>query len=392
MKTYAIRSALIGAVGAALALSVGDAAAASFTFINIADTSEEGPFQVAGFGVPALNNSGTVAFSGLLRAGGSGIFTSSGGRITTLYDTSGPFSRLLDYPPLTINDSGTVAFTARLDTGLRGVFTGSGGPTTTIVNSSGPLGEFFFSPSLNERGTVAFGAAGGIFTSSGGPITTIAEPSGPLGFASEHVLNDSGTVAFLGGRDTGGEGIFTGSGGAITTIADTSGPFDFFDDPLSGCFVCPRVLSFNDSGTVAFFAGLDTGGAGIFTGSGGAITTIADSSGPFGGFSGPALNDSGTVAFLAGTAVTGKFGLFIGPDPVADEVISVGDPLFGSTLRRLILPAEGLNNNGQIVFLYELANGLGGIALANPRAIPEPGTLALLGLSLLGLGLTRRCL
>jgi hypothetical protein len=114
-----------------------------------------------------------------------------------------------------------------------------------------------------------------------------------------------------------------------------------------------------------------------------------DSSGPFAFFfTEPSINDSGMVAFLGGLD-SGGFGIFAGPDP-ADEVIRLGDQLLGSTVTRLILHPDGFNDSGKIAFQYFLANGLTGIALATPRATPEPGTLALLGLGMLGLGFTRR--
>ena len=374
-------------LAAALALSVGNAAAAPFTFINIADT-QTGPFQVAGLGAPSLNDSGTVAFDGLLRAGGSGIFISNGGHPTTLYDTSGPFRRLLQYCCVSLNNSGTVAFSADLDTGGVGIFTGSGGPTTTISDNR----THFIPTVINDSGTVAFmrfGVGGGIFVGSGGPITTIADSSGPIESITPFPsLNDSGTVAFSASLDTGGEGIFTSSGGLITTIADSSGPFDSFIPPNPEAE--DLFISLNDAGTVAFSASLDTGARGIFTGSGGLITTIADSSGPFAFFfAEPSINDNGLVAFLAATDM-GSVGLFVGPDPAADEVISIGDRLFGSTVTRLILHPDGLNDSGQIAFSYFLADTRNGIALADPRAISEPGTLALLGLGLGALRFTRR--
>jgi PEP-CTERM motif len=380
-------------LAAVLALSIGKVAAAHFTIINIADTSDDGLFLSAGLGVPSLNDSGTVAFAGILRASGgvasgSGIFTSKGGPITTLYDTSGPFRRLMSYCCASLNNNGTVAFFGTLDTGGDGIFTGSGGPTTTIFEGPG-VDPFASAPVINDSGMVAFRFLGGgsILLGSGGPLTTIADTSGPFASIALPSLNDSGTVAFAATLDTGGDGIFISSGGLITTIADSSGPFDSFIRPNPE--VEDLFISLNNAGTVAFSASLDTGARGIFTSSGGLITTIVDSSGPFAFFfAEPSINDSGMVAFLGGLD-SGGFGIFAGPDP-ADEVIRLGDRLLGSTVTRLILPPDGFNDSGQIAFQYFLANGLTGIARADPRAIPEPGTLALLGLGVAGLGFARR--
>jgi len=372
-----------------LALSAGNAAAAPYTFTNIVEGN------LSDLNDPSFNDSGTVAFAALGREIHTGIFTGSGGPITTLYDESGPFNDLFFLTQTgtpSLNDNGTVAFVAGLDVGGEGIFTGSGRPPTTIVDTSGPFANVS-DPSLNNSGTVAFrgqlDAGGqGIFTGAGGAITTIADSSGPFTtFVVAPDINDSGTVAFVASLDVGGQGIFTGSGGAITTIADRRGPFDFFIPPVGTFF----FISLNNSDTVAFWAHLDRGGQGIFTGSGGPITTIADSSGPFQSFSKPVINDSGTLAFAA-SLDAGAVGLFIGPDPLTDEVIRLGDPLFGSTLRGLELFDEGLNNSGQIAFRYFLDDGRIGIARADPLVtpVPEPGTLGLLAAGLLGAVLSGR--
>ncbi len=95
--------------------------AIQYTFTKIADTS--GPFS--GFFEPSINAGGTVAFRANLDAGGQGIFTGSGGPVTTIADTSGPF--LLFDPLPSINAAGTVTFVAALPGGGQGIFTGSGG-------------------------------------------------------------------------------------------------------------------------------------------------------------------------------------------------------------------------------------------------------------------------
>ena len=421
-------------LAAALALSVGNAAAVPYSFTNITTF-----FCCGILGGPSVNNGGTVAFgvftgidlgiftardrpttmehegsgalSGIalvpssLNASGTlafparhtplvdreGIFTGSGGPITTIADTSGPFFFGPNGDPsLSLNDNGTVAFgAANPDTGEQGIFTGSGGATTTIADTSGPFSDVF-SPSLNESGTVAFLALlktgeQGIFTGSGGRTTTIADSSGPFsrffgGFVGGPSLNDSGTVAFVGVLDTGEQGIFTSSGGAITTLYDTSGPFAGFG-----------ALSLNDNGTVAFAASLDTGEEGIFTGSGGPTTTIA-SGGMFDFLflDSLSINNNGTVAF--GRGGDSLSGIFIGPEPFADDVILERDALFGSSLSFASMSTQSLNDAGQISFLYQLDDGRAGVARADPLVIrvPEPGTLFLLVAGLLAAVLWRK--
>lgn len=377
-------------LAAVLTLPVSNAAAVPYTFSKLYDSS--GSFN--DFGLPSLNNSGTVAFAADFDTGGSGIFTGRGGPTTTIVDTSGPFDHFGGY---SLNNNGTVAFQAFLGTEDRsgGIFTGSGGPRTTIVTVQGE--DAVHNLSINDNATVAFLASlqvaefRSIFTGSGGPLRTLYDAE----FVDFVPFNDSGTVAFVAFLGPSDDGIVTGSGGPTTTIAARSGPFTSF---FSGDENPQAAYVLNDSGTVAFVVGLDTGefDFGLFTGSGGPITTIADNSGPFSFFGGGAgehpgfsLNNSGTVAFRA-FLDTGAFGIFTGPDPLADEVISLGDSLFGSTVTDILIRDESLNDAGQIAFFYELADGRTGIALADPRAILEPGTLALLGLGLAGLGLTRR--
>ena len=123
------------------------------------------------------------------------------------------------------------------------------------------------------------------------------------------------------------------------------------------------------------------------------MTTIADISGPFSSFGSnsfifgqPLINDTGTVAFLA-RLDAGGFGIYTGDGSDTREVIGSGDVLFGSTVTTLQVSPTSLNDNGQVAFYYELANGTTGIAVANP--VPEPSASLLAALSL-GLGLTWR--
>ena len=276
---------------------------------------------------PGINDSGTVAFVAVPYSGGEGIYTGSGGAISTVAFTGGPF--LLLYTPV-INTTGTVAFKGMMDDNTRGVYSIAGGTTTTIADSSGTFNTF------------------GDFVS----------------------LNDTGTVAFLANLDnSGGSGIYTGSGGTMTTIAQTGGEF-------SGLTTSP---SMNDSGTVAFLANLTAGGSGIFTGSGGATTMIADTSGSFSGLGAPIINNSGSV-FFGALLHSGGLELYIDSNPI----IGSGDALDGSTVTNLNYSLGNLNDNGSFVFYAELADGRSGLYVAN--VVPEPSSFVLLaGGGLLGL-------
>ena len=188
-------------------------------------------------------------------------------------------------------------------------------------------------------------------------FTRIADTSGPFSFVGIPSLNAEGTVAFHAGLDTGGgkifDGLYAGRGGPITTIADTSGP-------ISGFAGFP---SLNAGGVVAFFARLDAGGEGIFTGNGGPPNLIADTSGPFSGLGGvPSINAGGTVAFFAGLEVGGA-GIFTSSGGPITPIADTSGPLEGFS------PVASINAGGTVAFLASLdAGGVSILTGAHPSA------------------------
>ncbi|WP_446385630.1 DUF7453 family protein [Coleofasciculus chthonoplastes] len=66
----------------------------------------------------------------------------------------------------------------------------------------------------------------------------------------------------------------------------------------------------------------------------------------------PIINNKGAIAFEA-VLDTGEYGIFTGADPVADKVIAIGDPLFGSTVTSLGVSDKGFNDAGQVAFLAQ---------------------------------------
>lgn len=116
---------------------------------------------------PSLNDNDRVAFvagKDGIDGGVFGIYTGNGGTLTTIADLSGPFSYLGDfdlYQP-SINDSGMVAFSGALDAGGGGVFIGDGTVTRKVVGVGDALfgsivtGAGVSLNSLNDSGQVAF--------------------------------------------------------------------------------------------------------------------------------------------------------------------------------------------------------------------------------------------
>ena len=376
-------------LGCVLLAAIITNAKAGYTFTFVADST--GPFR--DFSPVSLNRSGTVAFVARFDGSGAGVFTGNGGALTTIATAATPpFGN--PFNPPSINQAGTVAFLGDLGGAIGdGIFAGNGGPLVTIADTAGQFRNFVsgYSVSINATGTVAFTASldiggGGYFASTGGVVTPIFLNTPTLHPDFNVALNDAGTIAFRAyfGQSSTPNGIVTASGGSVTTIVDSTGPLNYFG----------TAPSLNNAGTVAFAAGIggqDGGVFGIYKGSGGALTTIADISGPFsylGDFfvNQPSINGAGNVAFVANLDAGGG-GLYIGDGTATSEVIGVGAALFGSTITGFLISPTSLNDSGQVAFVYGLANGTTGIAIANP--VPEPSASLLLT-ALFGVGLLRR--
>lgn len=344
------------------------AAAPAYFFEKITDSN--GPLKNFSSGGAAINSDGVVGFMGTLADNDNGIFRSFGGSITTIAVAGGSLSNAFAGSP-SINDAGTVAFYNGFVGGPGGVFSGGGGRITTIASTTGAFSDFdpVTYPAINASGAVVFSATlrtggNGIFVGSGGAITTIALGSGTDSFGFIPSINAHGTCAFVANSGT-IQTVYTGNGGPLTTIADNTGTLSRFG----------IGVGINDAGTVALSASFDTGENAILVSNGaGQFITLADSSGNYDNLlSVPSINNAGTVAFYAMLDGGGE-GVFTGPDPINDKVIRSGDVLFGSTVAYVGF-LRGLNDNGDVAFVYELTNGDLGIAVAT---VPEPSTCAML--------------
>lgn len=363
------------AVGLAVQFSPNSAWAGQYNFTRIADTSGE----FSEFGFFAINDSGTVAFQATLAGAseGGGIYTGSGGAITTIADGNDFLPHVFGQFPA-INNSGTVAFIAQPYNGGSGIYTGDGGAISTAVFTDGPF-LLLYEPSINDSGTVAFrgmldNGARGIYSASGSVTTTIADDGAEFqSFGSYVSINGLGVVAFQASPDMGVTRIYTGSGGATTTIVESGGLFSSLN--------ANAAPSINDSGTVAFLGELTGGGQAIYSGSGGSLTLIADTFGAYSALGAPIINNSGSVFFGVLTNA-GALEFYVD----SARVIGTGDALDGSTVTNLNYFGDVLSNTGSVAFFAELADGRTGIYVAAATAaVPEPSSVLLLSAGFGGL-------
>lgn len=354
-------------------------------FTIIADDTQ--PAFQAGFGVyPSISDDATVAFAldldgGTYKSQGGNTAVRVGGSVT-----GDPF----------INRVGEIASRQHVDAFLTTELykTTAAGQLVPLVRNDSDF-RTFGGLHLSPTGTAVFYARKnpvspghwGIFTATGaGAPALVVDNLGIFGnFGNGPTINSAGTVAFTGYKDvvnnTSEQGLYVGSAGGngvTTTVltADASPLYQWDGNPY-----------INDRGQIAFKAYEDnTGEPGIFVvdQDGTGLTTIARAggiggSGPYSMFDSPIINDLGTVVFR-GFLDTGVRGVYVGPDPVAHKVVQEGDPLFGSTVT-IVSFFRGLNNQNEIAFYFELADGRTGIAKArlvssSPTPTPTPAPTA----------------
>ena len=265
---------------------------------------------------PSINDLGDVSFAAnLAPAFDQAVLRGNGTELTTIATTTEEFN-FFGFDT-SVNNSGEVAFKAELDNFDEGLFSGSGGEVTThYLNSTDVFldgqqvrfGGNDSRPSINNLGDIAFDETiqpefdSGIFVGREASFRTIAAPD-PNRSVQEPVLNDEGTAAFeTSFFDETGQfvtAIVKGNGGPLTTVADTTGPFGFFG------FRPPAI---NNNGAVAFSAILDHDfpNTSIYVGPDPKRDRVIGTGDKLDGattsnvsFCEEGLNDSGQVAFIA---------------------------------------------------------------------------------------------
>jgi hypothetical protein len=309
---------------------------------TVAEDPERTQFQFFSNFV-SINDSGQTAFTAFLSSDDIAILRADGASLTTIASTAGEF-RSFGFDT-SLNDAGEVAFTAQLDTDAQGLFSGSGGPVTTHYTNATPV------------------LVDGVTTSLGG---------GNFGRPS---INTGGEIAFWDRVESPapGEGIFAGRRGVFRTL----GPTDRFYNGAGD----RGDANNNDLGIGAFETSFfdDTGAfvTAIATSDRGTLTIVADTLHGYGGFGfyAPAINNRGQVAFRGFLPDFTTDGVFTGPSPKKDAIITSKDRLDGARILAgsFSVCSEALNDSGEVVFIVDLVDPtvLEGFRSAIYRASPK---------------------
>lgn len=202
---------------------------------------------------PVINARGVVAFSSRTSSGSSAIFTGDGRSRKLIADSTGNGLLRIGMGFPAINDSGTVAFSSVLsengDPAGASILTGQGDGLTTVLHTSGSDFVSFQNAAINEAGKIVFSGersdgSFGIFTVNGALETVVDTRAQPefIGFG-DPVINNGGTIADVAVLVDGVE-IISGKAGAITPRNDPDGP----------ALANAEHPSINNHGAVAFYA------------------------------------------------------------------------------------------------------------------------------------------
>jgi len=359
-------------------LASAEVLATDYVFTKIVDNS--GDFS--NFGLPTINNQGAVAFQATKDSGVIGIYLSdSQGFIEVIEDSTGEYETF-DFAPQ-MNNHSQVAFWSELDSGETRIAVGSVGTPTQVIAETSAATEGFSSigpaPVVNDSGLVAFAARRNSDPPGPGhselitrqypnPASVAVDTSGDFRLFFVPFINDAGQMVFFASYD---EDVADATGNPSGIFRrDADGTIHTLDQSITGVKSVFPIYGIGDDGRVAYqyrLSGSQDQFLAISTG--GAPTLIADTLGDFDNFSDVQLNNLGQIAFGA-RLNSGDNAIFAGDDssmidPVANRVIGPGDSLFGSEVIGSFF-GKGLNDAGQIVFVYGLENDEFGIAVATP--------------------------
>jgi hypothetical protein len=334
----------------------------SYSFLIIAETNH-GFTDFAPY-VASINNKGTVSFQAAQDSVHSGIFKSDGNFIQTIAQTHiSNFKKFYSHPDISDNTEESICFYASLTSGEEGVYgiieneLITFAETNSSLKSIGPLG-----PTINTNGSVAFRARlitgeSAVFTATHEVLIKFADTSKHIKhFSGLPVVNNSDDVVFRAELKNGSQCICSGKDSSYEVIVESGGQF----------LELGSFPDFNNTGTLTFSAMENSGVSGIFTSENGKLKRIIDTESQFKGFRGSLINNGGDIVFFA-ISGDGRLGIYNGPDPVSDKILSVGDQLFDSEVEEFALNPVSINHHLQLAVRLKFINGKQMIIRADPN-------------------------
>jgi hypothetical protein len=371
-KTYVLSLALLTFTALTSTADAGQ----RYSFTRLVDHADDN-FSPRTFTSASINAAGDVAFKGT-RLAPDGL---SSWDVIALVDRTGTITTIVEDPDrirfqffsnfVSINDSGEIAFTAALSNGETAIVRANGSTLTRIASTAGVFSSFGFDTSLNNAGEVAFTARldsgrQGLFSGAGGPVTRHYTNAAPVlvdgvptnlgggNFGRPSINNAGGEIAFWDRVDGSAEGIFAGRSGVFRTLGPTdrlyNGAGDRGDANNNDLGIGAFETSFvDDQGQ--FVTALVTSDAGV-------LSVVADTLHGFGafGFYAPSINNLGQVAFEGLLSDFTTEGVFTGPDPRQDAILTDKRRLDGMRIidTSISVGAEALNDSGEVVFIVDL--------------------------------------
>jgi hypothetical protein len=409
-------------VSSALALVVAAAfaapgAAQPFTFTRIAREFAHG--NLLGFVDitvrPALAENGTVVFGGYTLGNfitpdrTDRLFAGNGGAITAIELLSAGYTHLRE---VAVDSAGAIAFTARRMVGgstFQGVYrTSTSAAPIALLYEGNVILDPLQPPAqsavaLADNGTVAFSSVvngnGAVYRGPvAGPVAPLRTANGTFFNTRGAAVNGAGTVAMefeysdptLG--LTRGILLFTAPGQALADVSTAIEKAGIAFSPRYAMNASGQVaFAINASATMRFYDPPDDAGGTL-------IATITLTPGvyvatpkPFGlpvsvtQVAGPAaydlfgdvsINAAGAVAFEASAVGDPNFGVFTGPDPIADKILQQGDRVNGGPIISVVVMGN-LNDAGQLSLLTSEFGGDRDIwRVAGVAPPPSPPPLA----------------
>jgi hypothetical protein len=361
---------------------------------------------------PDINNNRRVTFKPLLNGatgneaiwyGGVGAGSLGTGGI--VYDGAG--GAALSDP--SINNNNMVVFPQTFSS-ANGIYKFDAGTGSTTLFTNQPVGaQSWSSPrinNLNQVGTranfggnaqqfVSYGAAGGAATAHASSVDV--DSTSPYSFLFTPNFDDNRNVygvvrvgpAGSSGDATRPDQIRRFGVGASSIVVE-----DRDSNAASPYFQFDNSVGVSDNGQwVAFVARTTTAASSrsVFVTDGTTTRTVAV---PGTGLTSidnftPAVNNSGLVTFRA-TDLSGRISVFVGDGTELQRVIGIGDPIqtdIGTFNINSMGGNPTINDVGDIAFGGGLGSGGNFIAVA---LAPEPGSVALVGISSISLVLRRR--